>query len=559
MSPVSPEYQHAANVLYSVLDGVQNKSDALERLSALPLTQQCGVIEAADRAGFDWILDLACRTCTQRIVLQRNLRAVFEDGSVTRKLLGMTPRATDLMRSYLMPKVGELCSRISAAPYRNTIRLYYPAAEYEKRADIFIMPTHTLDDIVYIMRDYKGFFTSGDVRGPIVPLLMANDASRDHTVINQGSIECAIQCLSTGRAIRSSGALFNGLTYKSNDDGSLVVALAGSERCEGDVLVTMKRTRGRGIAATKVIQLAFPVLTFPYALSVPPLKGVPSIHMVYDMDASFMIRPYSHIAAYIDIQHNINILDLDSAQSSRVTTHGDVSSICWSPDGTILAYATLGGTLNLNNCSTKDKKCFVYGQDIRAIQWSTDGTKILLMFDKQVKIVNSLDGLDVVTYTLPNTITRALLSDDASKILLSCTQQKVYLFDIDTRACHRTCKIDNADIRSLLLSPDNQYAIISCMQDGGMQIYIWDTSCQSLNRYNEIGEVVCGVLAKKIQQGRPCLKDLTMAQLILLTAAAQSSDTTKFSVHLSHPLCPCIVGMAPVFKKYIMSKLNVLS
>lgn len=557
VSPMSSEYRRGMDLIHSLMHEDETESAICERLSTLPLTEQCEIIATAEQVGFDRILGIACNTCAQTLCSDKNLRILFEDQVTTHRLLSMKPRVTSLMRPLLQARIEKLFSHISSASYRDTMRLYYPTIEGNERVDVFMMPTNTLNDIVYIIRDYKGTFLGRRALGPIVPLIMSSDAMRNITIIDQEKIAHAVGQLSDSQASRSFCAFFNGLTYKSNHDGSLIVALAGSERHESDVLVIIRRIQGNSILATKVLQLASPVLTFPCTLCKKKLRDIPLINMSYDMNASFMIRPYSHIIAYIDVNHNIHILDLDSTRSSQVTTQGNISSMAWSPDGTRLAYASRDGKLYLNDCSAMNNKCFEYDNEIRKIQWSIDGTRILLMLDTKVKLVNSVDGSEVSTYKLQDKLVQAVLSDDLSKILVSCANQTIYLIDVNTATCNHVCKIDSANITSLMLSPDNLYAIISCVQGEALRAYVWNTENQSLEFYHDINGANYNVLATKMQHGRLDFQSLTMAQLILLMAAEQITDQKKFAVTESHLLYPHIACCVPVLRKYITSKLLV--
>lgn len=555
--PMSREYRRSVDLMYSIMREDSNESVICERLRTLPLIKQCEIIETAEKAGFDWVLGLACSTYAQELILDKNLQLLFKDQATAHRILSASPRVTHLLLPFFHKLIEKSFSRILAASYRDTIRLYNPSVESDRRCDIFMMPTNTLNDIVYVVRDYKGTYLDSMAFGPIAPLLITRQSDRDVVVIDQEKVTQAVRQLSDSRATGSFYAFFDGLTYKSTYDGSLIVGLTGSEKYESDVLVVIKRIQGNTLAVTKALRLPSPIRTFPCIVNKTILRNVPLINVVYDMNASFMIRPYSHIAAYIDGSCNLNILDLDSLQNTQVTMQNNISSIAWSSDGKILAYASSDGALYLNECSTSSKKCFRYGNEIRKIQWSNDGTKILLMFDTKVDLVNSADGSIISTYTLHNNIVQAILSDDCTKILISCTNQGVYLFDVNTCVCRNTCKLDQAHIISLMLSPDNQYALISCVQNGALCVCVWNTEKHTLELYHGIDEGSYSVIAQKMQHGMPKIQSLTLAQLILLIAAEQVNDQRKFEISESHPLYSHSARCVPILRKYIMDKLFV--
>jgi WD40 repeat protein len=554
---ISQEYRRGMDLIHSLMRDGETEAAISSQLDALPLQDQCEVVAAAEHVRFDWVLKVACNSYACTLASDRYLKLLLDDPITAQCFLNTVPRVAGLIRPLLHKRVNNLISRLSSASSRDTIHLNCSTVEPDKRYDVFMVPTCSLNDVVYIVRDYKGTFSDRRSSGPIVPLIMARESVPDVTVIDQEQIAQAIRQFDGSTIPDSFCGFFNGLTYKGSSDGSLIVGLTGSAQQNTNVLVVMKRIQGNSIAVTKVLKLPTPVLASVHTLSQRIFRHVPLVNITYDMNGSFMMRPDSYLVAYIGTDRDIHILDLCSTRSSRVTNFGSVSSIAWSSDGKILAYALSDGTLYLNDFTLKSRKCFKYDGEIRKVQWSIDNTKIMLTLTTEIELINAADGSKISTFALPDKIVQAVLSDDGTKILIGCMNQTTYLLDVNTMTCHHTCKIDHVGIVSLMLSPDNRYALISCVDNGAMHTYTWDLERQCLEFCHEDTVVAFSLLARKMQQGRADFHNLTMAQLVLLLAAERFQDDKTSAVTQNNPLYMHIARSVPVLRKYIIDRLLV--
>lgn len=552
LSPVNPDFQHGMFLIKSTVGDETDDHILKSKISLLPGPDQKEMIRTAQHYNFDWVLNIACAAYADTLARDNVLHAIMSRSDLAQDAVSIDKRPEMLIVKYFNRAYKDVLVKILFSSHRTPHRIYTLSPRSEDRREAFIVPAWAAGDLVSIERDF--LHPEG-----VAQLVIKSECCKKPTVIDQeqllgtmGMTLCQVQQ-------SQSHTYFNGRTYQLSPDGSFLLAFSGSQE-NIDMLIFLERRTDNAFENKIAICLSRPVLTNIYSIFKPQeIKGFPVGTILYDIDTTFAIRPLTKMATYIDTSHKIHMVNFNTGKILPVETEGDAMALGWSPDGIYLAYSTVDAHLRVRGFdSSFFKKDYEFSNQIHKIQWSPDGSKLLLMTRKEVILLNIVDGQILAMFHNENPIVQAVLSDDATKIMMATREGTVSFWDVQSKSCYQTRTFDRAQIISLQLSPDANYASITCEHNGNVSMYVWNIEKKICIEFNTINESTLPMLHKKLLSGMPNLASLSLPKMLLALAAASSFKKNVYVLAKNHYLYAYLTTLTLPLKKVIESKISII-
>ena len=559
LSRAVESHQQGSALIYSMTHNEANTSDLKNKICQCSLEEQQAIIKASEFYGDDSLFQAACESYATTLAADKVITSLFADSERAQAALDMG----DYVNSSVVKKLNELFP-INAhfLPSQNSIhRLYNLSIDIKERQDEFIIPTTSSDDVVCLQRCFS-LTSDFCVKKGVLPLFVRSLRNKLCYLLDQEVIsECMVKA-SPENSAEAKTIYFDGRTYQLSADGSLMLGFTGRSKHDIDTIVMFKRSTGYIFEPLKAIYLDKGILACRYPIDKKQsLKGIPLCAMLYDIQTSFAIHPSQQKAAYIDTTHNMYILDLDTQESSQIATKGNALAVAWSQDGDSIAWSTSDGGVFVGMVANGGVKRLNYSlvlcRPVRKIQWSADGSKILLVSEISVDLLDVNKGL-LHCYDDSQNIMQAVLSDDATHMVVVSTTGLISFVDLSTFAAEHTYALDDANVMGVQLSPDSRYISISCEQHGSVALYVWDIDHNTCIKYNGTDESSFFMVSAQLKSGWPSTKTISLPQMMLLVAAAKAQkDKTQFSVSRTHCLAAHLAAFAPHLKKVLEGKIVI--
>lgn len=534
------------------------------RFDDLTLASQSLLIQKAERLRLPDILNKSCSWYASTLSCPKVLQSLLVRNGYGRKILCLGPMASQRIVHYLYQNNKENLSKFVHLMPIIMHRFLAVSADKTKRCDAIVGYSPSSDEVFAIQTDMQHVFNrENELQAEryrcssnlICPVIVRHWPT--------GSIQTLPIHEEIGKITDSAQLFHNIYSYQLSPDGTYMLAFSSSDNNNLDRIFVFERDLSNQFEYSQMIPLKSGILSYSTSCHDNLIKPGACV-ISYDIHKSFAINPMRREAVFVDREHNIFKLNLESGCVSRLLEDGSYTSVAYSPDGVMVAAVADKSTVTLVNAA---KHGTMFSKKLSApvsdIAWWPHSQKLLVATGNNIVALSPVEeAFDKWRLDHEYEVTHVCTNQYGTRILSADTSATIYLWDVQSSQQLLQCTIAEAHIISLALSPNGLYGFITCNQGGVIKTLLWRTRKEFLGEYDKLNDGIFADLGAALSWGsyHSELKNLSLPHMMLLLASRWAQkEGSPYAIRSANFLASHCVTLPGWLQKSVEANIQVLS